>query len=258
MPHSTTRPYKTNKTAGGFTIKLDDAVIGDVEEGNIVIGKENIDINNALTSRPKERLEFLLPPVITCTCVDIHWDTLSEILGIAESNISAGTDNYATDVGFTIYDDTMVKINGDSSKSGSDSIVLNSAAGGGGTTYTEDDDYVVDDTRGMVQCIPTGTHTLVDGTTVYVGSGTYTTTASKRILLQQDAIDTEVTVELEHTFSDGETLTIYLYKANVTSDLTINFPFNRTEKVNLPITITGLEDATNDGSEFGYIDISTS
>jgi hypothetical protein len=257
MPNAT-RPHKTNKTAGGFTLKIGGNLIGDVIEGNIVVGKENIDIMNALVSRPKERLEFLLPPVITCTCVDIQWDTISEIAGIAESTESAGTDNYATDIGFTIYDDTMVHINNDSSKTGSDSIVLNSVADGGGTTYTEDDDYVVDDTRGMVQCIPTGTHTLADETTVYVGSGTYTTGDSKRILLQHDAIDTEDNITLEHTFSDGETLSVYLYKANVTGDLGVNFPFNRTELVNLPITITGLYDSTHDAEEYGYIDISTS
>ena len=256
MPHLTTRPYKTNKTAGGFTLAIGGNNIGDFVDGNIVIGKENIDINNALVSRVKERLEFLTPPTITGTCVDVHWDTLSEILGIAESNITAGTGNYATDVGFAIYDDTMVHINNDSSKYGAASIVLNSAADGGGDTYTENTDYVVDATNGKVQAISGGS--ISDEQTVYVESGTYTTTASKRILLYHDAINTENNVTLAHTYSDGETLTIYLYSANITSPLTINFPFNRTELVNLPLVIEGLYNSTYDASEYGYIDISTS
>jgi hypothetical protein len=255
MPHSTTRPYKTNKTVGGFTLSIGGNLIGDVIEGNIEIGKDNIDIEDALVSRPKERLEFLQVPVITCTCTDIHWDTMSEILGIDESNITAGTDDYATDIGFPIYQATMAYINNDSSKNTATNIVLNTAADGAGDDYTENTDYLVDSTRAMVQTIG---EQITDGATVYVKSGKYATSASKRILLYQDAIDTENNVTLAHTFSDGETLTIYLYKANVTSSLAINFPFNRTEKVNIPLVITGLYDSTHDGSEYGYIDISTS
>ena len=256
MPHATTRPYKTNKSVGGFTLSIGGNLIGDVIEGNVEIGKDNIDIEDALVSRPKERLEFLQVPVITCTCTDIHWDTMSEILGIAESNVTAGTDNYGTDIGFTIYDDTMVYINNDSSKAGAASIVLNSAADGGGDPYTENTDYIVDAVNAMVQAIPEGG--ITDEQTVYVASGTYTTQDSKRILLPQDVVDTENNITLAHTFSDGETLTVYLYKANVTSSLAINFPFNRTELINIPLVITGLYDSTHDGSEYGYIDISTS
>lgn len=256
MPHATTRPNKANKTAGGFTLKIGGNLIGDVIDGNITYGKEVIDIMDALVSRPKERLEFLLPPVIECTCTDIHWDTMSEILGIAESNVSAGTDNYATDVGFTIYDDTMTYINDDSSKSGAASIVLNSAADGGSTQYTNPEDFILDATRAMVQATSDGD--ITDEATVYVESGTYTTYDSKRILLYHDLVDTEDNVTLTHTFSDGETLTIYIYAANVTSGLTINFPFNRTDLVNIPLTITGLYDDTYDASEYGYIDTTTS
>lgn len=256
MPHATERPNKVNKTAGGFTLKIGGNLIGDVTDGNISIGKDVIDIMNALISRPKERLEFLQVPVITCTCVDIHWDTMSEILGIAESNVTAGTSNYATDVGFTVYDDTMTYINDDSSKAGAASIVLNAAADGGSTTYTENTDYVVDATNAMVQVIAGGA--ISDEATVYVESGTYTTADSKRILLYHDKVDTENNITLEHTFSDGETLTIYLYKANVTSPLEIQFPFNRTDLVSMPLIITGLYDSDYDASEYGYIDITTS
>jgi len=99
---------------------------------------------------------------------------------------------------------------------------------------------------------------IADGATVYVKSGKYATSASKRILMYQDKIDTENNITLEHTFSDGETLSIYLYKANVTSPLEIQFPFNRTDLVSMPLTITGLIDTDYDGSEYGYIDITTS
>jgi len=255
MPHATTRPSKVNKTAGGFTLKIGGNLIGDVTEGNLSIGKDNIDINDALKSRPKSRLEFLQTPIIECVCVDIHWDTISEILGIPESTVTAGTDDYATDVGFPIYQATMAYINADSSKNTATDIVLNTAADGAGDDYTENTDYIVDSTRAMVQTIG---EQIADGATVYVKSGKYATSASKRILMYQDKIDTENNITLEHTFSDGETLSIYLYKANVTSPLEIQFPFNRTDLVSMPLTITGLIDTDYDGSEYGYIDITTS
>jgi len=127
----------------------------------------------------------------------------------------------------------------------------------------EDDDYVVDEVKGAVQCIPTGTNTLADGSTVYVESGTYITADSKRIYLGKDPVDCEIAnAVLSHNFPKNaagniETLILKLWKAGVTSDVEI--PFGADEHIGLPLTITGLEDSSQAaGQEWGYLDITTS
>jgi hypothetical protein len=152
----------------------------------------------------------------------------------------------------------MVHINDDSSKIGAASIVLNSAADGGGTTWTEDDDYYIDATRGMVMLDSSGTHTVADESTGYVESGTYTTTASKRIYFSENRIDTASSsgVLLTHNYPDQKVMTIYLPKATITSDLDLTFVTE--EKMGLPLTITGLIDTSQtSGQAFGYVNITT-
>lgn len=257
MPNATI-PHKDNKTVNLFTLTLNGNSIGDVVLGNSNIEKEIHDINNALYNRAYERLEFNKEPIIEVTVTDVQYDNIGLILGTAAATISASTANWGVTTGFAIKDDTMVYINGDSSKITCASIVLNSAASGGGTTYTEDDDYVVDAARCMVQCIPTGTHTLIDDTTVYVESGTYATAASERVYISENRIDTEIAsgVLLSHTYPDKKVLTIYLPKATITSPL--NLSFVTEGLMELPMTIKGLLDTTQtSGRAFGYIDTTT-
>ena len=255
MPNASL-PHKDNKSVNLFTLTWDGTSIGDVVMGNCNIEKEIHDIQNALYNRTKARLEFNKEPIIEVTTTDIQYDNFAILLGTSTTNISAGTSNYATDTGFTIYDDTMTQINDDSSKVGAASIVLNSAADGGGSTYTENTDYVVDETRGMVQAITGGS--ISDEDTVYVESGTYTTTASKRVYFSENRIDTESSsgVLLTHNYPDQKVMTIYLPKATIVSNTEI--PFVVDELMKLPLTIKGLYDSSqSSGQAFGYINITT-
>jgi hypothetical protein len=257
MP-SATVPHKDNKTVNLFTLTWDGTSIGDVVMGKNNIAKEIYNIQNALYNRTKSRLEFNKEPIIEVTTTDIQYDNLGIALGTSVTDVSAGTSNYATDVGFTVYEATMVHINDDSSKIGAASIVLATAADGEGTTLTEDDDYYVDATRGMVMLDSSGTHEVEDESTLYVKSGTYTTTTSKRIYFSENRIDTESSsgVLLTHNYPDQKVMTIYLPKATITSDLDLTFVTE--ELMKLPLTITGLIDTSQtSGQAFGYIDITT-
>lgn len=259
MP-GTTRPHNDNKTVNLFTLGIAGSDIGDVTVGSAKVPKDNYDILNALVNRPKARIQFHHVPVIELVTVDMHYDNFALIAGTALTNISAGTTNLDFTIGFVIHEEKMSRINGVTYHSGvTPGVVLNSAASGAGTTYTEDDDYVVDSETGEVQCIPTGTHTLADGSTVYVQSGTYITQDSKRVKLQSAKIDTEIAgVTLAHTYSDAETLTLYLYKANIISDLDLNFILGGGgEFMGLPMTIAGLYDSTHATEEYGYLDVTT-
>lgn len=257
MP-SATVPHKDNKTVNLFTLTWDGTSIGDVVMGSCNIEKEIHDIMNAYYNRAKSRLEFNKEPIIEVTTTDMQYDNLAISLGVSVTNVSAGTDNYATDTGFTLYEATMVHINDDSSKVGAASIVLNSAADGGGTTWTEDDDYYVDATRGMVMLDSSGTHTVADETTGYVESGTYTTTASKRVYFSENRIDTESSsgVLLTHNFPDTRVWTVYLPKATIVSAFDLTFVTE--ELMKFPLTIKGLYDSTqSSGQRFGYTNITT-
>jgi len=257
MP-SATRPADANKLVRMFNLFIDqgggEANMGTIKAGKGNVGKQMIDILSNTTSLPTSRIEFLEPPLIEATTLDINWTLLGEICGLTVSDITAGTENYATDIGFAIHDTYMVAINGES-YTGADSIVLNSAADGGGTTYTKDDDYVVNETTGEVQCIPTGTNSLADGTTVYVESGTYTTVDSKRVNLTTGKINTEGAVRLAHTTTDSKTLTIKMWKANISSPLDLTF-VPRDDVMGVPLIFNGLDDTANHASNpLGYLDI---
>ena len=260
MPHATI-PHKDNKSINLFTFTIDGNSIGDVRVGVPTLPKQVIDILNAKTQNPKQRQMFLKAPVIELTTLDLHWDVFAYLIGVATTDITAGTTALATDIPFIIHEEKMSAINNRSYESGvSAGVVLSKTEGG--LALVEDDDYVVDEVAAKVQCIPTGTNGLTDGSTVYVKSGTYITTASKRIYLGKDPIDCEIAnALLTHDFPKNaagniETLILKLWKAGITSDVEI--PFGSDDHIGLPMTITGLEDSSQaSGQEWGYLDIST-
>lgn len=262
MPHADI-PHKANKSINLFDFTIDGNSVGRVRAGVPTFPKQVIDILNAKTQNPVDRQMFLKAPVIELTVLDLHWDNFAYLIGVSVSDISAGTTALSVLIPFIIHEEKMSPINNRSFESGvSAGVVLNSAASGAGTTYTEDDDYVVDEIAGKVQCIPTGTNTLADGSTVYVSSGTYITTTSKRIYLGKDPVDCEIAnALLTHDFPKNdagniETLIIKLWKAGITSDVEI--PFTADDHIGLPFTVTGLEDSSqSSGQEWGYVDITT-
>ena len=259
MPNASI-PHEDNKSINLFDLSIGGNSIGDVKIGVPSLPKAVHEILNARSGNPKKRRIFLKPPIINLTTQDIHWDIFAYLIGVAVSNITAGTTALATDIPFIIHEEKMSAINNRSYESGvSAGVVLSKTEGG--AALTEDIDYVVDEPAGKVQCIPTGAGGVADGSTVYVKSGTYITTASKRIKLQKDIVDCEVAnVLLTHDFPKNasgnvETLILKLWKADITSDVEIPFGFD--DLMGLPMTITGLEDSTQAGQQFGYVDITT-
>lgn len=254
------RPNKVNKLVNMFNLEIDNGG-GLVNMGTIKAGKSNIgkliaDILSNTSGLPTERLEFLEPPVIEATTLDINWVLWGEMLGLTVTDIGAATPALATDIGFKIYSDQNASVNG-GGYYGLDSLVLNTAADGGGTTLTEDDDYTVAGVDGTVVCIPTGTHSLANDTTVYVESGTYTTTTSKQINLLVTKVDTEALFKLTHTTNDSKSLVLYLWKANITSGLDMTFTV-KPDLMGVPIVITGLDDTANHASNpLGYLSLTT-
>ena len=262
MPHASI-PHKDNKSINQFELTIGGNSIGRVRVGIPTLPKQVLPILNSKTQNPVGRQMFLKAPNIELTTLDLHWDVFAWLIGVAETDITAGTDTLSVLIPFVIHEEKMSAINNRTFESGvSPGVVLNSAASGAGTTYVEDDDYVVDEPAGKVQCIPTGTNSLADGSTVYVGSGTYITTASKRIYLGKDPVNCEVAnVLLTHDFPNNsaskiEVLTLKLHKADIISDVTI--PFSNDDHIGLPLTIAGLEDSSQTkGQEWGYLDITT-
>lgn len=252
MPQPT-RPNDANKLIRTFVLKKDTVNMGTLEVGSFNVDKETYDTLSNTTGKATSRIEFLEPPVIGATLKDINWVLFSELTGTSITDVGAATPNLATDIGFPVYDEQVSAVNG-GGFTGLGSVVLNSVADGGGTTYTEGTDYEVDTVNGNVILIAAGA--ITDGATVYVESGTYTTTTGKKIYLKAGKIDTEGAFELVHTCTDGETLTVYLYKANITSG--IDLSFQHSPQSTIPVTITGLDDTANHSDDpFGYILIST-
>lgn len=254
------RPNKVNKLIRMFTLE-NDVGSGLVNMGTIRVGKTNIekeiiDILSNTTARATERLEFLEAPIIEATTLDINWVLWGEMLGLSVTDIGGGTENLSFVTAFTIYSDQAASVNG-GGYYGLASVVLNSAASGGGTTYVEDDDYVVDGVNGTVICIPTGTNSLTNGSTVYVESGTYTTTTSKQINLIATKIDTEALFKLSHTTNDAKTLVVNLWKGNIVSALDMTF-VAKGETMGVPLIIKGLDDTANHATNpLGYLSLTT-
>jgi len=262
MPNASI-PHEDNKSINFFTLTIDGSSIGDVKLGTPRIPKQVLEIMNAKTGNPKKRRVFLKAPVIDVTTLDLHWDVFAWLIGVTESNITAGTADLDKTIAFKVYEDYAVDVNGKTYESGLDKttgLALASTATSGGIVYTEDTDYAVDYTNSTVILIVGGA--IADGGTVYVRTGKYTTTASKRIYIGKDIVDCEIAeVLLTHDYpkdasGNTESLTIKLYKAGITSDVEI--PFGSDDLIGLPLTITGLEDSSQSaGHEWGYVDIST-
>ena len=259
MP-TTLRPNKVNKLVNMFNLEINKGE-GLVNMGTIKAGKSNIgklinDILSNTSGLPYERLEFLEPPIIEATTLDINWVLWGEMLGLTVTDIGAATPALATDIGFKIYSDQNAPVNG-GGYYGLDSVVLNAAPNGGGQTYVEDDDYTVAGVDGTVVCIPTGTNSLANDTTVYVESGTYTTTTSKQINLLVTKVDTEALFKLTHATNDSKSLVLNLWKANITSGLDMTF-VGKPDVMGVPIVITGLDDTANHpDNPLGYLSLTT-
>lgn len=259
MP-TTLRPNKVNKLVNMFNLEIDNGG-GLVNMGTIRAGKSNIgkllnDILSNTSGLPVERLEFLEVPIIEATTLDINWVLWGEMLGLTVTDIGAATPDLATNIGFKIYSDQNASVNGGGFY-GLGSVVLNSAPDSGGTSYVEDDDFTVAGVDGTVVCIPTGTNSLANDTTVYVESGTYTTVASKQINLLVTKVDTEALFKLTHATNDSKELVLYLWKANITSGVDMTFAL-KPDVMGVPIIITGLDDTANHPTNpLGYLSLTT-
>ena len=257
MP-TTLRPNKVNKLVNMFNLEIDSGG-GLVNMGTIKAGKSNIgkliaDILSNTSGLPTERLEFLEPPVIEATTLDINWVLWGEMCGLSVTDIGAATPNLATDIGFTMYDDRVASING-GGYYGVANVVLRSAADGGGVAYVEGTDYEIDNVNGTAIIITGGA--MTDEQTAYVGAGTYTTTTSKQVNLLATKIDTEALFKLTHTTNDSKSLVLYLWKANITSGLDMTFTV-KPDLMGVPIVITGLDDTANHASNpLGYLSLTT-
>ncbi|MFB6088908.1 MAG: hypothetical protein ABEK36_03975 [Candidatus Aenigmatarchaeota archaeon] len=251
MPGATV-PHDDNVMVDVFSISVNGQSLGRIQVGSITGEKRIIDIIDGNTNNPVGRKMFYKPLVITGETVDLHWLVIAELSGLSPEDISAGTSAIPTDIGFTVYDDKVSKICGNNYINGVENVVLNSAANGGGTSYTEGTDYVVQDDEGTVSLIEGGA--INDGDTVYVESGNYVTVDSKRIKLKKDELDAEISaVSVTKDFTDGKTLTIYMYKGHFTNNLEFAFELSD-EPMQIPFEITSIQDDTHAGEEFGYID----
>lgn len=76
MPNAT-RPHKTNKWVRQCTLYIntggDDTNLGSVKATKISADKEIIEVLSNTTAAPYQRLEFLEPPIIEVTTLDINW-----------------------------------------------------------------------------------------------------------------------------------------------------------------------------------------
>jgi len=255
MPNAT-RPHKTNKWVRQCTLYIntggDDTNLGSVKATKISADKEIIEVLSNTTAAPYQRLEFLEPPIIEVTTLDINWTALGEICGLSVDDVGAGTEDLPTDIGFTVYTGKVASVNG-GGYTGLTDLVLNTAADGAGDTLDVNDDYVYDAVNGTV--IATGDGAITDEDTVYVESGKYTTVTSKRVNLLATLIDTEALFKVVHVTTDSKTFTFNMWKGNITSPLDLTF-VTKGDVMGLPLIIKALDDTTNHAtSPFGYLDI---